>query len=206
MQTQENANFMTSPKMQETLLAMGTLKEVKEGDTVLQEEAYIKSIPLVIKGSLRVMRLEPDGRQIFLYYIRPGESCIMSFLGGIHQDTSKVKALAEEDTELLMIPVEKLGMLLKEHPQWLEYIFKLYHQRFEELLEVINAVAFKNMDERLLDFIKTKSKLSGSKSIAITHEQLATELGTARVVISRLLKQMEQKGWIRLFRNKIELV
>jgi CRP/FNR family transcriptional regulator len=130
----------------------------------------------------------------------------MSFLSGLHQDTSKIKAIAEEDTELLFVPIEKVSLLIKEFPEWLDYIFKLYHKRFEELLEVVNAVAFKKLDQRLLDFIKNKSSLGNTKEIHITHEQIANELGTARVVVSRLLKQLEEEGIIQLGRNKITLV
>ena len=130
----------------------------------------------------------------------------MSFLGGIHNDTSKVKAVAEDDTEILFIPIEKVSLLIKEYPEWLDYIFKLYHKRFEELLEVVNAVAFKKMDERLLNFIKKKCELTKSHTLYVTHEQLANELGTVRVVVSRLLKQMEYEGFIKLGRNKITLL
>ena len=152
------------------------------------------------------MRTDEDGREILLYYIRPGESCIMSFLGGIHNDTSKVIAIAEEPTEILFIPIDKVNELIREYPEWLDYIFRLYHRRFEELLEVVNAVAFKKMDERLLAFIKKKSEMTNNKVINVTHEQLANELGTVRVVISRLLKQMEEEGLVELGRNKITLV
>jgi CRP/FNR family transcriptional regulator len=141
-----------------------------------------------------------------LYYIKAGESCIMSFLGGMHHDTSKVKAIAEEETEILFIPIDKVSLLIKQFPEWLDYIFRLYHKRFEELLEVVNAVAFKKMDERLFDFIKKKSEITNSHTLYMTHEQLANELGTARVVVSRLLKQMEESNLVQLGRNKITLV
>jgi CRP/FNR family transcriptional regulator len=130
----------------------------------------------------------------------------MSFLGGIHNDTSKVKAVAEEPTEILFIPIDKVTLLIKEYPEWLDYIFRLYHKRFEELLEVVNAVAFTKMDERLLNFIKKKCELTKAHTLYITHEQLANELGTARVVVSRLLKQMEDQKLVVLGRNKIHLI
>jgi CRP/FNR family transcriptional regulator len=152
------------------------------------------------------MRTDEDGREILLYYIKAGESCIMSFLGGLHNDTSKVKAIAEEETEILFIPIDKVSLLIKEFPEWLDYIFRLYHKRFEELLEVLNAIAFKKLDERLLNFINKKCELTKSQTLYVTHEQLANELGTARVVVSRLLKQMEDEGLINLGRNKISLV
>ena len=188
------------------LFSFGVSKTFSEGETILGENAYIKAIPIVTRGSIRVMRSDEDGRELLLYYIKAGESCIMSFLGGMHQDTSKVKAVAEEETDVLFIPIDKVSALIKEYPEWLDYIFRLYHKRFEELLEVVNAVAFKKMDERLLAFLKKKSELAKSPTISITHETLSSELGTARVVVSRLLKQMEETGLVQLGRNKITLL
>lgn len=200
------SSFSSSPEVNKKLTEYGFSKHFGEGEIILNENAYIKAIPIVTSGSIRVMRTEDDGREILLYYIKAGETCIMSFLGGIHHDTSKVKAVAEEATEILFIPIDKVNLLIKEYPEWVDYIFRLYHKRFEELLEVVNSVAFKKMDERLLAFIKKKCELSHSKTLTITHEQLANELGTARVVISRLLKQMEDLGLVELGRNKISLV
>ena len=188
------------------LLKVGFAKTFAEGEVILNENAYIKAIPIVTSGSIRVMRMDEEGRELLLYYIKAGESCIMSFLGGMHNDTSKVKAVAEEPTEILFIPMEKVSVLMQEFPEWLDYIFRLYHKRFEELLEVVNAIAFKKMDERLLDFIKKKCDNTKSSTIVITHEQIAGDLGTARVVVSRLLKQMEENGMVKLGRNKITLV
>ncbi len=198
--------FKASSALRDKLSHFGIAKTFAEGDVILNEEAYIKAIPIVTNGNIKVMRTEDDGREILLYYIRAGESCIMSFLSGIHQDTSKVKAIAEEKTDILFIPIDKVSILIKEHPEWLDFIFRLYHKRFEELLEVVNAVAFKKMDERLLNFIKKKCELTKNQTLQITHEQIANELGTARVVVSRLLKQMEEEGLVTLGRNKISLV
>ena len=202
----ENNTFQPSPKMLTKLFEYGQQKSFKEGDVILNENAYIKSVPIVISGSMRVMRTDEDGRELLLYYIKSGESCIMSFLGGLHDDTSKVKAIAEEAAEVLFVPVDKVREMIKEFPEWTEDIFRLYHKKFEELLAVVNDVAFKKLDERLLDFLKKKCELSGEKTIHITHEQIAIELGSARVVISRLLKHMEDLNLIELGRNKITLL
>jgi CRP/FNR family transcriptional regulator len=202
----ENNTFQPSAKMLSKLFEYGQQKSFKEGDIILNENAYIKSVPIVISGSMRVMRTDEDGRELLLYYIKSGESCIMSFLGGLHDDTSKVKAIAEEAAEVLFVPVDKVREMIKEFPEWTEYIFKLYHKKFEELLDVVNAVAFKKMDERLLNFLKKKCEISDKKTIHITHEQIAQELGSARVVISRLLKQMEDLNLIELGRNNITLL
>ena len=124
----------------------------------------------------------------------------------MHNETSKVKAEVEENAEILFLPMDKVSLFIKEYPQWLDYIFRLYHKRFEELLEVVNAIAFKKVDERMLDLLNKKVELTGNKTLNITHEQLANELGTARVVVSRLLKQLEEIGKVKLGRNKITLV
>ena len=198
--------FKSSPEIKEKLFDYGISKTFTEGEVILREDAYVNAIPIVTSGSIRVLRADEDNSEILLYYIKPGETCIMSFLGGMYHDKSKVKAIAEEDTEILFIPIEKVSSLIKEFPEWLDYIFRLYHKRFEELLEVVNAVVFKKMDERLLNFIKKKAELSDSSTINITHEQLANELATARVVVSRLLKQMEEQGLVKLGRNKISIM
>jgi len=206
MELSNNISMKTTSKMYEKLSEIGFSKIFKEGEVIINDHSYIKSIPIVITGSIKVMRTDDDGREILLYYIKSGESCIMSFLGGLHQDTSKIKAIAEENTEILFIPTEKLSELMREYPEWLDYMFRLYHKRFEELLDVVNEIAFKKMDERLLNYLENKVALSKNNVISITHEQMANELGTARVVISRLLKQLETEGVVELGRNKIILL
>jgi len=199
------AEFKTSPELVEQLYKFSLQKNYGAGSIILNENANIRAIPIVTKGVLKVIRTEEDGREILLYYIRAGESCIMSFLGGLHNETSKVKAEVEEDAEILFLPLDKVSLFIKEYPEWLDYIFRLYHKRFEELLDIVNAIAFKKVDERLLTLLKKKSELVESDTIQITHEQLANELGTARVVVSRLLKQLEENKMVVLGRNKITL-
>jgi CRP/FNR family transcriptional regulator, anaerobic regulatory protein len=184
----------------------GQLKKFPAGSVIQQEDSYIKAIPLVLNGSLKVMRTDTDGHEILLYYIIPGESCIMSFLGGIHNETSKIKAIVEEDAEILFIPVEKASEWVKKFPEWSDFIFRLYHKRFEELLTAVNAIAFHKLDTRLLQLLKQKAELYQSKEIKITHQQLADELGTAREAVSRVMKQMENEGLVQLSRNKITLL
>lgn len=201
-----SSEFTSSPELVEKLYQYGVTKTYQEGDIILDENSSIRSIPIVMKGMMKVIRTEEDGREILLYYIKAGESCIMSFLGGMHNEKSIVKAEVEEDTEILFLPVDKVSLFIKEYPEWLDYIFRLYHKRFEELLDIINAIAFKKVDERLLNLLHKKSEILNSKTIVITHEQLANELGTARVVVSRLLKQLEDSGKLQLGRNKIVIL
>ncbi|MDQ0593372.1 MULTISPECIES: Crp/Fnr family transcriptional regulator [Chryseobacterium] len=198
-----SSDVISSQELLDKLYQNGNLKTYREGEIILDENASIRSIPIVMKGLLKVIRTEEDGREILLYYIKAGESCIMSFLGGMHNEKSIVKAEVEEDSEILFLPVEKVSLFIKEYPEWLDYIFRLYHKRFEELLDIINAIAFKKVDERLLNLLTKKAEIANSNTIVVTHEQLANELGTARVVVSRLLKQLEDSGKVKLGRNKI---
>jgi len=198
--------FKTSPELIGKLYEYSIRKEYEAGSVILDENASIRSIPIVTKGTLKVIRTEEDGREILLYYIKAGESCIMSFLGGMHNVATIGKAEVEEDAEILFLPMDKVSLFIKEYPQWLDYIFRLYHKRFEELLEIVNAITFKKIDERLLNLLIKKRELTENNILHITHEQLANELGTARVVVSRLLKQLEEIGKVRLGRNKITLM
>uniref|UniRef100_F4C5V7 Transcriptional regulator, Crp/Fnr family n=1 Tax=Sphingobacterium sp. (strain 21) TaxID=743722 RepID=F4C5V7_SPHS2 len=205
-QLEQIAEFKSSPELIEKLYQYGIRKTYEAGRIILNENAAVRSIPIVTRGTLKVIRTDEDSREILLYYIKAGESCIMSFLGGMHNETSKVKAEVEEDAEILFLPMDKVALFIKEYPQWLDYIFRLYHKRFEELLEIVNAITFKKVDDRLLALLHKKQELTGNNILNITHEQLANELGTARVVVSRLLKQLEEMGTVRLGRNKITLM
>ncbi|GIV32933.1 MAG: Crp/Fnr family transcriptional regulator [Chitinophagales bacterium] len=196
---------MLDPLTLQKLEKLGSIQHFHTGETILAENTYIRSIPMVIRGTLRVMRTDEEGREILLYYVREGESCIMSVLGSLTHDMSKIKAIAEEDTDILLIPVSKANELIKTDPRWIDYVFRLYYKRFEELLDLVNSIAFQKLDQRILDLLRKKSQLSGSPEIQITHQQLADELGSSREVISRLLKHMENKKIIRLSRNRILL-
>ena len=188
------------------LTALGSICSFDKDEIIINDQSYIRSIPIVTKGSIRVMQTDNDYRELFLYHINPGETCIMSFLGGMHHEKSKIKAVAETKVEVLMIPIENAVTLVSEYPEWVEYIFRIYHKRFDELLNVVNEVTFKKMDARLLQFLHKKASVNNARSIYITHEEIAHELGTSRVVISRLLKQLEKEGEITLGRNRIQLM
>ncbi len=184
----------------------GNLKHFKAGETIVNMDSYIKHIPVVISGSIKVIRTEEDGREILLYYLTPGESCIVSILAGMKNETSKIKAIVEEDADIMLIPADKAKEWVKKYPDWTEFIFDLYQKRFEELLDVVNSVAFQKIDVRLLHLIKQKTQLYNSEEISVTHQQLADELVITREATSRVLKQMEKDHLLILSRNKIELL
>ncbi|KIA88885.1 Crp/Fnr family transcriptional regulator [Kaistella jeonii] len=184
----------------------GNLKHFAAGEIIVNMDSYIKNIPVVVSGSIKVIRTEEDGREILLYYLTPGESCIVSILAGMKNETSKIKAIVEEDAEIMLIPADKAKEWVRKYPDWTDFIFNLYQKRFEELLDVVNSVAFQKIDTRLLHLIKQKTQLYNSKEISVTHQQLADELGITREATSRVLKQMEKEHLVILSRNKIELL
>jgi CRP/FNR family transcriptional regulator len=184
----------------------GQVKTFSAGAVIVNFNSYISSIPIILSGSIKVIRTDDEAKEILLYYIKPGESCIMSFLAGINNDTSKIKAIVEEDVELLLIPVDKAKQWIREFPEWADFIFNLYQKRFEELLEVVTSVAFQKADIRLLNLLNQKSSLYKSKEIKVTHQQLADESGLSREAVSRVLKQMENEKLISIKRNKIILM
>lgn len=200
------AEFETSEGFLTDVKRYGVLKKMDQGEVLFEENTSIRAIPIILKGSVKVYQSDDEFKELLLYYLKEGDTCIMSVLNGLYNENNQLKAVANEKSEVLLLPVEKLGVLTKKHPEWISYIFRIYHQRFQELLDVVNAVAFKKIDERLLGYLRNRSSLSGEKSIKITHEELANELGTARVVVSRLLKQMESKGLVELGRNKVVLL
>jgi CRP/FNR family transcriptional regulator, anaerobic regulatory protein len=194
-----------SPSLKKELEESGHIKQFKAGEVMLRENAGVNTIPIVLSGTLKIMREEPDGREILLYYIHPGESCVMSVFAGLYNSPSKIKAVAEENAEVLMFPSNKVKDWIKKYPEWTDFILFVYHKRFEELLEVVNDVAFQRTDERVLGWLKKKASMIGANDIITTHQQIADELGSSREVISRLLKQLEKENKIILNRNKITL-
>jgi CRP/FNR family transcriptional regulator, anaerobic regulatory protein len=202
----KSSDLTLNKELLEKLRTEGPVRTLTPDTVMLDENDYIKSIPIVLSGSIKVFRQDEDGREILLYYIKPGESCIMSLLGAATNTTSKIKAVVEDQAEVLMLPIHKASDLIRENPRWLEFIFQLYNKRFEELLSVVNAIDFQKVDIRLWDFLKTKVEMSKSMELNITHQQIADELGTAREVVSRLLKQLEKDKKLTLSRNKIKIL
>jgi CRP/FNR family transcriptional regulator len=198
--------ILFSSLLNDAVYQTGQIKQFSAGAVIVNLQSYIKTIPIVLSGSIKVLQADEEGQEIFLYYIKPGESCIMSLLAGMHNSKSKIKAIVEEDAELLLIPINKVGEWIRTFPEWTDFIFTLYQKRFEELLEVVNAVSFQKMDTRLFHLLNQKSSLFHTREIKITHLQLAEELGTTREAVSRVLKQMEKDHLIILSRNKISLM
>lgn len=189
------------------LQEIGRYNEVKQGDYLMKPGGYIKFVPIILNGSIKIMRSDEDGRVMLLYYLGGLDTCAMSLTCCLQNKTSEIIAVAEENTTLINIPVEKIDEWMCKYGTWKEFVFATYQKRFDNLLENIDSIAFAKLDERLVKLIKKKLKSTGGERILYaTHEELASELATSREVVSRLLKQLEKMNKVKLSRNKIEVL
>jgi CRP/FNR family transcriptional regulator len=194
------------PALVKEIHQFGELKNFKEGDIIMDYGKYIRMMPLIIKGTVKVFRLDENGNEILLYYLSSYESCSMAYSCCVEAKKSEVKAIAEDEVELVAIPHIKLDEWLCKYPSWKNYIMRSFNERFLELLKSIESIAFHKLDERLIAYLKEKQRLSGSSVIKASHYLIADELATSRVVVSRLLKQLENSKKIILYRNEIKLL
>jgi CRP/FNR family transcriptional regulator len=194
---------LTDPKLLERLLEKGQLSTFEPGKTLMEPGQFVKAVPLVLDGSIKIMRMDEDGKELFLYYLEAGETCALSLTCCSASRPSEIKAVVEEKVNLLFVPIQVHEQLVDEFKQWKDFVSSTYQHRFHEMLIVLDAIAFKRMDERLMSYIVTKMKQLKTNELHTTHQEVANELGTAREVISRLLKQLEKKKWIELGRNVI---
>ncbi len=167
---------------------------------------FPKWIPLVTKGAIKVSRVEEDGGEIFLYYLYPGQTCAMTLNCCMVDKASEVKAIGEAGTEFIGLPRKRLAQWMMEYEEWRQFTLEAYNDRYENLLATIDAIAFHRLDERLLSLLQDKSIAMGDTEVEVTHKRLAEELNSSREVVSRLLKQLEKIGKVRLKRNRVELL
>ena len=194
------------PALLKEIQQFGIIQYFKEGDLIMDYGKYIRMMPIVLNGTIKVLRMDEEGNEILLYYLSSSESCSMAYSCCIEAKKSEVKAIAEDDVELIAIPHLKLDEWLCTYPSWKNYIMRSFNERFIELLRSIESIAFHKLDERLVAYLKEKKRLSGSSVIKASHHLIADELATSRVVISRLLKQLENSKKIILYRNEIKLL
>ena len=206
MDLKNKLSHFLEKKLIEEIISEGKVMNFKEGDVIMDYGKRVKFMPLILSGSVRVMRRDEEDREILLYYLSSNESCAMAYACCMEDKKSEVKAIAEENVEIIGIPHEKLDEWLVKYPSWKSYIFNSFTQRFNELLKSLESIAFHKLDERLIKYLKKKVKLSGKTSIPLSHNQIAEEMGTSRVVISRLLKQLENEKKLVLYRNEIKLL
>jgi len=194
------------PELLAELETKSMVMQVKGGETMLNPGQTIRAVPIVLSGTFKVSRINEEGQELLLYYVKEGESCAMTFTCCMMAHASVVKGSAEEDSELLCIPVDLMDEWMMKYRTWKRFVMSTILNRFTEVLKSIDEVAFKKLDDRLANYLKEKSKATGSTLINLSHQQIADELGTNRVVISRLLKRLELDKKLLLYRNQIRLM
>ncbi len=185
---------------------IGTFKQFLKDDIIIDIDQPLEYIPLLLSGNIKILREDNDGDELLIYFLESGETCTMSLTCCMGTSKSKIRAVAEKDSSLILIPVKKIQEWFHTNESWRNFILESYQMRFTEMLETIDSIAFMKMDERLYKYLIDKVKLNGSKTIIVKHLDIAEDLHTSRVVISRLLKQLENNKKIKLSRNKIEML
>ena len=202
---QKTYGFVFEEKLIEEIASVSLLRDFEEGDILIDFGVYIKKMPLLLEGAIKILREDFDEGELLLYFIEKGDTCAMTMACCMGETKSEIRAVAETKGKVIMIPVYKMEEWLGKYKSWRNYVFNSYNNRLKEMLNAIDNLAFMNMDERLITYLQDKSKIIHSKEIHTTHQEIAYDLHTSRVVISRLLKALEKEGRIKLHRASIEL-
>lgn len=202
----ENYSAIFEDKLLEEIAQVAKIHDFKEGDVLIDFGDYIKNMPLLLKGAIKILREDFDEGELLLYFIEKGDTCAMTMACCLGDTKSEIKAVAETDVELIMIPVYKMEEWLGKYKSWRNFVFSSYNNRLKEMLTAIDNLAFVKMDERLLNYLFEKAKINKTNHIQNTHQEIAYDLHTSRVVISRLLKALENENRIKLHRASIEIL
>ena len=198
--------YLFEPELLDEIEANGKCKLIKQGERLLDIGQDITVMPLIFSGAIKILREDDHGDELLLYFIEKGDTCAMTFSCCLGSGKSEIRAIAESDTELLLIPIEKMDEWMAKYQSWREFILDSYHTRMSELLETIDTLAFMKMDERIMKYLKDRAMVTNDDIIYSTHQDVARDLHTSRVVVSRLLKSLEREGKIELSRNHIKVL
>lgn len=198
--------FLFEAPLLEEINTEGNYKKVTSGEYLIDINENVTHMPLLLSGALKVLRQDHEGDDLFLYYIEKGDTCAMTLTCCMGQTKSKIQAIAEKDSELILIPVQKMDEWITKYSSWRNFVFESYNNRFNELLEAIDSLAFMNMHERVYRYLKEKVMANSDKNITATHQEIANDLHSSRVVISRILKKLEKEGKIKLHRSWLEVL
>lgn len=199
----EPFSYLFDEEILKNITQVADIKTFKKNDIIIDIGQELKYVPLLIRGNIKVLREDNEGSELLLYVLESGDTCAMSLTCCMAKSVSKIRAIADEDTTVIMIPIDAMRSWFDTNDSWRSFILQSYQIRFDEMLETIDTLAFMKMDERLFKYLKDHVKLSASTTLEITHQEIAEDLHTSRVVVSRILKQLENEGKIELGRNKI---
>jgi len=188
------------------IVQVGTFKEVPEGYKLMEIGDFIRGMPLLISGAIKILREDEDGDELLLYYLEKGDTCSMTMACCMGDKKSEIRAIAETDAKLIMVPIQKMEEWTAKYKSWRNFVFNSYHVRLNELLSTLDNIAFQKMDERLIGYLKEKTRITKDDIIHSTHQEIAYDLHSSRVVISRLLKKLEEMGKIKLHRNYLKIL
>ncbi|SHI54539.1 CRP/FNR family transcriptional regulator, anaerobic regulatory protein [Mesonia phycicola] len=203
---QQNYGSFFQPELLKEINEIAIQKEVKAGEELIKYNDYIRSMPLILKGSIKILREDENGDELLLYFLEKGDTCAMTLACCLGDKKSEIKAIAEIDSTLLMIPIQKMEEWSSKYKSWRNFVFDSYHHRLMEVLQSIDNIAFSKLDSRLIKYLEHKKEVFNSNYIEITHQDIARDLNSSRVVISRLLKKLENQKKIELYRNAIKLI
>ena len=203
---ENNYGYLFESELLDEIEKSGQLVKVKQGDLMMDIGQQINYMPLLFDGAIKILTEDSEGDELLLYFIEVGDTCAMTFSCCMGQGSSEIRAIAETDSEMLMIPVEKMDDWMAKFRSWRSFILDSYHERLSEMLETIDTLAFMKMDDRLMKYLRDKAMVNHDDLIHTTHRDIAQDLHTSRVVVSRLLKGMEKEGRIQLQRNQIKVI
>lgn len=204
---EEHFPFFKEPELVDAILNVGKEVIIKEGEPIIRVGEFIKSTPLITNGLLKVIRQDDDsGSEILLYYLGGGDTCVMTVTCCMHQEKSKIKAIAERDSHIILIPFHYMDDWMRNYRTWRNFILQTYSARFEEMLSTLDQTAFESLDTRLIKYLNDKKTVLETSDFNITHQQIATELNSSREAVSRLLKKLEGLNVVKLGRNKIKIL
>ncbi len=201
-----NFGYLFEQDLIQEIELIGNYKSFKQNTTIIEIGDYIKSMPLLLSGAIKILREDEKGEDLILYYLEKGDTCAMTLSCCMGDTKSKIRAVAETDVELIMLPKQKMTDWLTTYKSWQSFILQSYHNRVDELLEAVDTIAFLKMDERLFKYLKDRAMVTHDDELDTTHKEIAEDLHTSRVVISRLLKKLENEKKIILFRNSIKVL
>ncbi len=202
---QQHFSHIVEPGLQKEIQLVGKIKHFREGEVIMDYDSYIKMVPLVIKGGIKVVRKGEDGNEFLLYFLNAGDTCSMSFTCCMTNKRSAIQTIAEDDTTILGIPIKHVDEWMSTYKSWKNFVMMSYDNRLLEMVNTIDSIVFKKMDERLWNYLTKKAQTINNDVIATTHQKIAYDLNASREAISRLLKQLEKMGKIQLGRNMIRI-